>query len=444
MRSSLVENHNPTAHEHKRATNHKTVAIMSSIALVIVCGLLFLSLFSPSLPYTVKQTPTGIDSPHFFNILAALTGARVQNYEEAQVFTNGENYYPAEIAAIRAAQHNINIEAYIFNNGDIAQNVIEALTERSRSGIKVRMIVDSIGSTSPDDDLYKPLKDAGGRVVAYNRLKWYTWPRMNSRTHREMTIIDGKVGFIGGAGYADHWYEQVKDDPRWRDTMVRVTGAVVTGMQGTFAENWLESSGEVLTAPDLFPLANGGPGRPGMVVQSTPTSGGSTEARLLIQMLMASAKSKMLITTPYFLPDLSIRDEILNAIKQRHVDVRILVPGKRSDHALTRGSSRRLYGDLLKGGAHIYEYQPAMIHAKVLVVDGLWSVVGSTNLDSRSFNINDEVNFAAPDPQLAQRLEQDFWTDLKQSHEINYEEWKHRPMIERLSESLGSLIQRQQ
>jgi cardiolipin synthase len=308
----------------------------------------------------------------------------------------------------------------------------------------VNLLIDAVGSTSYKESNLDELKKAGGRVAWYHALRWYTWPRMNNRTHRELIVIDGVTGFIGGSGFADHWLLSEEKDPRWRDTMVRVDGEVVTGLQATFAENWLEGNGEILTGREYFPLVPPAGGDRGLIVASSPGAGRSTEARLLFQILLAAAKKSIYITTPYFLPDKSIRDEMTRAIEKRHVDVRIVVPGHKSDHALTRSSSRGLYGPLLKAGAKIYEYQPSMIHAKVLVVDGLWGVVGSTNMDARSFGLNDEVNLAVADPGFVGRLEQDFWHDISQSRQVSYEQWRRRPMTERAEEWVGWFLERQQ
>jgi cardiolipin synthase len=210
-----------------------------------------------------------------------------------------------------------------------------------------------------------------------------------------------------------------------------------------FAENWLESSGELLSAEKYYRAETAqGAGR-AMVINSTPSCGRSTRARMLFQVLFAMAQRRIQVTTPYFLPDAGLRRVLLQALA-RGVEVHILVPGKHSDHLLTRRSSRRLYGPLLRKGARIYEYEPSMMHTKSVVVDGIWSVVGSTNLDSRSFGINDEVNVAALDEGLAERLEADILADLKVSQRITYDEWRNRPLLERAHEWLGWLIERQE
>jgi cardiolipin synthase len=276
-------------------------------------------------------------------------------------------------------------------------------------------------------------------------MRWQTVARYNNRTHRELMVVDGKIGFIGGAGIADHWRVGDGDRPRWRDTMYRLDGPAVAQLQGTFAENWLEASGDILTGAGYFPPLQPGAGSSyAMVVDSSPSAGRSTRARSLFQVLIASARRNIEITTPYFLPDDGVIEELRRAVQERGVAVRIVTPGKQTDHMLTRSSSRGLYGKLLHAGAQIYEYSPGMIHCKSLVIDGLWSVVGSTNLDSRSFGLNDEVNLVVRDPQLASRIHEDFEVDLRSSRRIGYEDWRDRPIWEKAQESVGLILERQQ
>ena len=226
--------------------------------------------------------------------------------------------------------------------------------------------------------------------------------------------------------------------------MVRVEGEAVPNLQATFAENWLAASGELLVGEAYFPQTACPHQTAAMVINSTPTVGGSTRARVLFQLLLASAKRTISITTPYFLPDKSLMHELCRALEERGVKVRILAPGRKSDHLVTRSTSRGAYGKLLKAGAEIYEYQPAMIHVKMLCVDGLWTVVGSTNFDNRSFGINDEVNLAVRDAAFSERLERDMANDLRQSRRISLEDWRHRPVTERATELLGWVFERQQ
>jgi cardiolipin synthase A/B len=421
--------------------------VIAIISIAFLALMLFLALFEPGLHYKIYKSPTlSLDSKNFTRILAALADSQVQTQNEVVVLTNGEVYYEAELEAIRRARHNVNIEAYIFEKGEVASRFIEALTERQRAGVQVNLVVDAIGSVFTWKSYFKELCDAGGRVEWYHPIRWHNLPRINNRTHREIIIIDGETAFIGGAGIADHWLKDKvrRKHPRWRDTMFRIRGEVVTNLQATFAENWLESSGEILMGEHYFPLCEAKGGVEAMVVNSSPGVGRSTRARMLFQTLLASARKSIYITTPYFLPDWSAREEMVNAMKKRGVEVKIVTPGRHTDHLLTRTASRRLYGQLLKAGAEIYEYQPTMIHAKVMIVDGLWSVVGSTNFDNRSFGLNDEINLAACDKELAVRLQEDFAKDMTDSRLITYEEWRRRSIIERAQEVLGWVLERQQ
>lgn len=440
--------HGKEPHPHpqrQKPRNFKVLSILALIALILQSGLLFLALFAPGLPYRISKAPAeDLQSPHFIQTLEALTQSAERDAGKTEVFTNGENFYEAQLAAIRNAQKSINLEAYIVSKGEITSRLAKALAERARAGVQVNLLVDAIGAMTLSKDAFSEMMAARGDLQWYNPIRFTTWPRVNNRTHRELLIVDGKIGFIGGAGWADHWYKGDGKNPRWRDTMVRVEGDAAAGLQSAFAENWLESSGEVLTGWEYFPYMKPAITTPALVVASAPTTGLSTKARVLFQTLLASANKSIYITTPYYLPDESARKELVRAVKERNVDVRIVVPGHKIDHAMTRSSSRRLYGDVLEAGAKIFEYEPGMIHAKILIIDGVWSVVGSTNFDSRSFAINDEVNLAVLDPGLAARLTKDFQKDLSDSKEITFEQWKRRPHFERANEWFFSLLERQQ
>jgi cardiolipin synthase len=419
--------------------------VVAVTGILLQLGLLLVALFEPSLPYRIDQLPArALDSEEFARILATLADAKLHPNTRVEVLTNGDAFYEAELEAITAAKSHICMEAYILQSGDIASRFVRALAERARAGVEIRVVLDSLGSLFTRRAIFRELTDAGGQVCWYTPFRWYNLTRLNHRTHRETIVIDGEVGFLGGAGIADHWYKDRPRMKRWRDTMFRVRGQAVSSLQSMFAENWLESSGELLTSARYYPLCESGGGTTAMVVNSTPSHGRATRARMLFQTLIASASRSIHITTPYFLPDRSARQELVRAMESRGVELKIIVPGMHSDHLLTRTSSRRLYGELLRHGAQIYEYQPSMVHAKTLVIDGVWSVVGSTNFDSRSFGINDEVNLAALDEALAARIEEDFQRDLEASHRITYNEWRKRPLLERAHECLGWILERQE
>jgi cardiolipin synthase len=425
------------------------------VVTILGIGLLALSiilaLFEPGLEYRIAEpTKCPLDSAEFSRMLAVLSDAQEHSNTKIEVLTNGDVFYEAELAAISEAQSHICLEAYIFQKGEVATRFIEALAERARAGVKVRLIFDAVGSFNTWRRDFRELIEAGGEVHWYMPFRWHNLLRYNHRTHRELLVVDGQVGFLGGAGIADHWWKDRrqwitgKRLKRWRDTMFRMEGHAVASLQSIFSENWVEASGELLTGVRYYPESEAAGSASTMVIDSTPSVGRATRARMLFQTLLASATRSIHITTPYFLPDRGARKALVDAVSQRGVEVKVIVPGKHSDHLLTRRSSRRIYGELLKAGAQIYEYKPAMLHTKSLVVDGVWSVVGSTNFDSRSFGLNDEMNIAALDETLAERLEEDFQRDLAESRRITYRKWRDRPIFERIHEWLGWILERQQ
>lgn len=435
----------PELLRQRKTTRFKLIAAVALIALVLQAGMLLLALFEPPLPYAISDPgPEAIHSEEFLRALTAVSRGDLFRRNRAEVFTNGEAFYPAIVEAVQQARHSVHIECYIFQRGEVTDRLLGALTERARSGVEVRLLMDAIGSATVPEDHFDELTEKGGREARYHRMKWYTWPRVNNRTHREIVVVDGTVAFTGGAGFADQWLRSRPDLPRWRDAMVRIEGDAVAGLQATFAQNWLEATGEMLVHPAYYPY-KAGPGEiPVLVVDSSPTAGRSTQARVLFQTLIAKAGVSIHITSPYFLPDDSLIGEIGKAVRERKVDVKIIVPGKKTDQQMVRASSRGLYGKVIGAGARIFEYEPSMNHTKSLIVDGIWAVVGSTNMDSRSFGLNDEINVAMLDRTLAARLEADFTRDLANSREVSLEDWRRRPPQEKVQEWISWLLARQQ
>jgi cardiolipin synthase A/B len=418
------------------------------VALVIVTALFLLLLFEPSLPYRVAPLRIAVTSRQYVNYLSAIVNARLFSLGEVLVLNEGRAIYEAELAAIRGARHSIHLEVYLFLRGAIADEFMAALIERARAGVAIRLVVDRIGSFATPDRYFAGLRAVGAKVYWYQPIAWYTLKRFNNRTHRDLLIVDGDTGFVGGVGVADFWIGPPGNGRPWRDTIVRVTGDLVKGLQTSFAENWLEASGEILAQDEFSPLFEEEPeilphgASVGLVINSTPSAGRSTRARMLFQILLASAQRSIEVTSPYFVPDRSLSAELMRAA-QRGVKVTVLTPGDFNNHPIARVASRRRYGKLLEAGIRIHEYQPAMIHAKVLIVDETWCVVGSTNFDNRSFGLNDEVNVAIMQAELAARLDADFRSDLAHSRLITMEEWQRRPMGERILALLGSLFERQ-
>jgi cardiolipin synthase A/B len=420
---------------------HTFVTVIAVIAVALQGLSLYLVLFGPDLPYRVKHPPTvPLDSDYFRSLIATLTEAEIRSGNRVDVLTDGPCFYEEELQGISRAEKTINLEAYIFHRGEVSRRYVDALAERARAGVKVTLVLDYIGSFSTFRSYFRQLLDAGGRLEWYHSLRPDLLLQINNRTHRELLIVDGRVAFIGGAGIADQWYKDGVKGRRWRDTVLRVEGPAVAALQSVFAQNWLRVSGEILTGEDYFQFGSGRDGSLALTVDSTPAAG-STQARILFQLLIASAKKCVYITSPYFLPDRSARQEIIRAARERNVEVKILTPGDNNDQKLTRASSREVYGTLLKHGIQIFEFKPAMIHVKALMVDDCWAVVGSTNFDYRSFDINDEVNLAILDEAVTKRLAKDFENDLSRSTQITYEDWRTKRRF-RIADRFFSLLER--
>jgi len=417
----------------KSQTATRALAAVGAGALLLGAGTALYDLFGPSLDYAINEDPDcPLDSDEFIQFLSLVTNGTVRPCRLRRL-RNGDEFYPAELEAIRAARNSINLEYYEFAEGRVSSEILNALTERARAGVEVRLVVDACGSFHTRDSYFDQLRAAGGRMCWYHPLRPQRWREINNRTHRKLMVIDGETGFLGGAGIADKWRFPTDKGPAWRDTVFRLDGDGVAGLITTFSENWLECSGEILSGPKQFGFYPQTEGAPGFVVLSTP-HGGGTQARILFQSLIKTAKKSLCITSPYFLPDRSARAALSEAA-QRGVRVRILTAGPWIDHPVVRKLSRRSSRQLLHAGAEIFEYQPSMIHAKLMTVDGQWNVLGSTNFDHRSFALNDEVNLAVLDPQLAQTIDGDFDEDLKQSRRLTLNMLREReavPVIDHL------------
>ncbi|MEO6213949.1 MAG: phospholipase D-like domain-containing protein [Vicinamibacterales bacterium] len=415
---------------------------LSIAGAVFLSWLVFVFLFTPAINYHLARR-TSVHDDDFLYTLQSTCQAALHHGNRVTVFTNGPEFYPAMLDTIRSATRSINMECYIFQPGQVADQFTEALAERAKLGVNVTIVVDALGSLSLWGRPLRRLSEAGCRVKAYQRMEWHRLARLNNRTHRELLIVDGPVAVVGGAGVADWW---MHGSPRrghpWRDTMARVEGPVVAALQGVAAENWLECCGEIMTGPDFFPSLEPAGDTTAFVIKSSP-SDRATASRVAFQLLMEGADRHVRVHTPYFLPDRALR-RCLVAIAERGVAVTVIVPGRITDQRWVRLASRRMWGQLLRAGVRIYQYRIAMTHAKVLVVDELWSVLGTTNIDNRSFEHNDEINLAMRDPALAARLLEDFERDLTDSEEVTLGQWERRPLWEKIVGPFVWILERQQ
>ena len=403
--------------------------------------LILVFLFTPAINYHLSRR-TSVHADDFLYTIQSTCQAAVHHGNKIEIFTNGPEFYPAMLAAIRSATRSVNMECYIFQPGQVADQFIEALSDRARKGVNVTIVVDAIGSFSLWGRPVRRLRDAGCRIESYQRLHWYRLSRINNRTHRELLVIDGRLAFAGGAGIADWWmYPQGRLGP-WRDTMARIEGPIVAALQGVAAENWLECCGEIMTGPEFFPNLDRAGETAAFVVKSSP-SDRATASRVAFQMLVEGADREVRISTPYFLPDRAFRRALAQSAA-RGVELTVIVPGSATDQRWVRLASRRMWGQLLEAGIRIFEYTRAMTHAKVLIVDGLWAVLGTTNFDNRSFEHNDEVNVALRDASVASRLLDDFERDIRDSEEITLDAWRRRPLWEKIVGPFVWILERQQ
>ena len=414
--------------------------ILVLVALTVVATVLFINLFSAPEKKIEHTFPHEYDvaHPQFIRAMGALLGPPLVEGNKTTTLLNGDQIFPAMLEAIRSAKETITFETYIYWSGAIGKEFADALAERARGGVKVHVLIDWVGSQRMEGKLLDEMSEGGVQIGKYHPLAWYSLDKLNNRTHRKLLVADGKVGFTGGVGIADNWNGHAQDRDHWRDTHYRVEGPVVAQMQAAFADNWTKVSGVVLAGEKYFPLLQ--PDGPHFAQLFRSSQEGGAESTHLMYLLSIAASRKSIdLSMAYFVPDDLALAELVAALK-RGVKIRIIMPGQNTDASLVRRASRALWGPILEAGAEIYEYQPTMYHCKVLVVDGLWTSVGSTNFDSRSFRLNDEANLNIHDYQFAQRQLADFENDLKHSRRITYREWTNRPLQEKAWEHFLALF----
>jgi len=383
----------------------------------------------------LKLPDLRITEPSFRATLVGYTSGAVLGGNRVDVLLNGDEIFPAKLEAIRSARKSITFAQYVFEEGAPAADTAQALAERCRAGVKVHVLIDAVGSLQMPSGYRDTLTEAGCQVASYRPLNPWAFDRVNYRNHRRILVVDGRVGITGGSGTSGKWSGNGRQEGQWRDTDIRVEGPVAGQLQGAFAENWLEATGAALGGPDYFPRPIEAKGEvESHVVRSSP-AGGSVEMYTMFLLAMASARRTIYITNPYFVPDDRMMETLIQA-RQRNVRVVLLLPGA-IDHNLVREASRSQLGRLLKEGIQVYEYRAALLHSKTMVIDSVWATVGSTNLDRRSFELNEELNLVIYGADVARRLERVFVDDLERSREVTYEQWKNRGIKGRILEIIS-------
>jgi len=382
-----------------------------------------------------------LEDPRFARELGVLLGPAFVEGNRHKLLRNGDEIFPAMLAAIRSGKTSITFETYIYWSGAIGQEFADALAERARQGVKVHVLLDWVGSAKVEQSIVDTMADAGVQIRKFHPPHWSNLGRLNNRTHRKLLVVDGRIGFTGGVGIAPQWTGNAQDPEHWRDSHFQVEGPVVAQMQSVFLDNWIKVTGHVLHGPDYFPvLWPMGPARAQMF--SSSPSGGSESMQLMYLLSITAASRSIDLSASYFVPDELVVRALVEAM-QRGVKLRVVVPGKHIDSETVRKASRAVWGPLLLAGAVIAEYQPTMYHCKVMVVDGLLVSVGSTNFDNRSFRLNDEATLNIIDADFGKAQVAIFEEDLAKSLVVGYAQWKDRPWREKVAEWFASLIRTQ-
>jgi cardiolipin synthase len=376
-----------------------------------------------------------VDSAEFTTTIAGATGVSFTRGNRLALLNNGDEFYPAMLEAIASARTSITIEAYIYWEGDIGRRFAGALADRARAGVRVKILLDAIGSSTIGNDILRILEAGGCQVAWFNPIHWYSIGRFNNRTHRKSLIVDGRVGFTGGAGIADVWLGHAQDRDHWRDVQIRIEGPAVVPLQTGFAQNWLETTRELVSGPMYYPPLDASGAHEALTIMSSPVTGAST-VRIMYYLSIICARRTLWIGNPYFIPDAAAIDTLIEA-KQRGVDVKIMVSGMNNDNWLSRQNSIRLYGRLLRAGIEIHEYCRTLLHHKTMMVDGVWGTVGTTNFDSRSFTHNEESNICFYDAELVAHMEQTFRDDLQVCTPVDLASWRRRGVAARAQEVPG-------
>ena len=382
-----------------------------------------------------------VGSKDFVETMTGAVGSPFVDGNTVMVLNNGDRFYPAMLRDIELAEHSITIEAYIYWAGEIGLAFARALAAAAERGVRVKLLLDAVGSQSIGNEIEKILEDGGCHLAWYNPVRLTSLRRINNRTHRKSLIIDGRVGYTGGAGIADQWTGNAQDDKHWRDLQIRIEGPAVRPLQTGFAHNWLEATNELVTGPAFYPALEPVGKLRLQTIMSSPETGASA-VRVMYFLAISAAQHSIDIANPYFVPDHVSIDLFRDAVK-RGVRVRVMVAGSSNDTMVTRLNSLRLYGALLTAGVRVFEYNRTMMHHKTMMVDGLWCTVGTTNFDNRSFAHNEENNVSACDEGLAAELTRSFERDITVCEEVTLEAWKRRSLPLKTAEALASFVQDQ-
>lgn len=410
------------------------------VAVVLVLGLLLWTTKWRRDPQSLRVKNPG-QLQALLPSIAGLTHGNIDDGNRVEVLQNGDGFFTPLFRDIAAARRSVHVEMYIWWDGKLARDLAALLATKARQGVEVRLLVDGSGGrqVSKVEDL---LKEAGVSVEKFHPVRISNLGRLNNRDHRKIIVIDGRIGYVGGHGIGDQWTGNGQDKEHWRDTGLRVEGPVVNRLQAAFCENWIEETGEILAGETYFPK----PSPAGSIathVAYTSSSGSVSSVQLLYYLAIEGAQREVIIQNPYLLPENEAIEALERAV-QRGVKVWIMVPSTTAtDSPLVQHASHHRFGNLLKRGIRIWEHDKTLIHQKVMIVDGVWSCVGSTNFDARSFELNDEISVAVIDPATAAQLRAAFAADLRHARERQFQEWQNRSLWHKLKDGLAYLANEQ-
>ena len=387
------------------------------------------------------ETDLDVESDAYPATIKGMTGMPLVEGNRVTLYNNGDEFFPAMLEAIESARHSVTMEQYIFWDGRVGRRFAEAFAEKARSGVPVKLLLDAVGSSTLGEPILKILEAGGCQLAWFRPLHWYTLHRINRRTHRKSLIVDGRIAFTGGAGIADHWLGNAGTARSWRDIQIGVEGPAALEQQSGFAQNWLATTGEILSGHGFFPMRRAAGSVNVQTILSSPSEGAAAAGTMHL-IALQTARRRLYIANPYFIPDARIVDMLAQACR-RGVSVKLMVAGRHNDTWWARQNSIRGYGGLLQAGVEIFEFQPTMLHQKTMVVDQAWASVGTANFDNRSFALNDETSVCVHDSALVARLHDIFIADLERCQKVGLARWRRRGFWQRAGEQFASLIEDQ-
>lgn len=413
------------------ARHHRILAGILLVLMVVAAGLVL----AQDQETLRIRTSVAASDPRFPDYLSRLVGHQLTAGDSYVVHTNGDKAFPAMLDAIARGTKRIDFETYIYQNGEVADRFTAAFEAAARRGVRVRIVVDSLGSNHMKSEHVERLEKAGVKIGWVNPIVSASIEEANYRSHRKALVVDGLVAFVGGMGIGDQWFADQESEPQWRDSQFELHGPVVGDVEAAFNQNWIMTGGVV--DPEVAPEGPAGAGPARSIVVWSSSQGGGNAMKLLYLLAIASARSQIDIQSPYLITDESSQWSLQEA-RNRGVRIRMLVEGDKTDAKTVKYASRGDYDRLLAMGIELAEYQPSMMHAKATTIDGVLSIVGSANFDNRSLELNDELNVAVFDPAFARRLQSDFEQDLQRSKKLTLEAWRARPIPEKARDWLLS------